>query len=927
MHSSHILILYQQCLFTTAPGATDDLTNKVYLGRPYSQYARVVVKNSYLDPVIIPAAWKIWSATDPRTGAITFAEYNNSGPSNWENNVAAREAFGFATLLTSDTYPLSSVMDSTEWIDMTYWNSIVTPQPSIVVPTPGNVTVGGNSTFDGITPPANALIVSKTPIAGVSTYDTIQAALNAAPTSSKTNATIFIYPGIYEEQLIVNKSGHTIFRGYSSATDDYSQNQVTIQFSHGVSTQAATGSNTDGATVYAKGNYFHGFNINFRNNNGTQQDIASLGFAVQSSKFASLFGCQIYGNQDTLSVSGNLFTFKTYIEGNVDFIYGSGSAYFLDSTISPNEDGISITAHKRTTNTTNVAFVFDQCKLTPAPGAGSFENVGLGRPWNSFARVAFIDCEFDSMIPAVGWNYWSKSNPQTDSVTFGEYHNFGPGSGICNRASFSEQLSDADVVQFQLGSLFASTSFIDFEYVDTQPFAVGIGSAQTCTAVSSSSILPTSTGSSSALMSTISLTSTSSLPIVTLYTTQTFTAKLTASTTFTAPVATSTTLLKSTETLAVSALDIIKTSTLKATATLSFTSPDITLTSTSVITQDDGLTITPQPATQQSQIKATVTEDGGVTTKAGPTSTFKGTTTLTVLITSLPKPTSITISQGSTLYLTSSITPKGASTTAKTTISLEPSSTRTITVAPKSSVTISSVSIKTTTKKSTTTLSCIPTADAQRMVRRGAVIPRAAASTTTITLSTTVSSYVATSTATQPGSTTYVTESSIATKTTSLKASTSTLTITSIVKTSTIAQSGSTYYTTITSTSKIGKTTTLKASTITIYTTSIYTQTALSTVTAPAVTISSLKTASKVSTVTAAQQTIYITRSSDVTSTIKTTLPVSTSTKYQTITLGAGVSTETVTGPAKTNTVVRKATSTIVQWATTTKKGAAQCTA
>lgn len=70
-------------------------------------------------------------------------------------------------------------------------------------------------------------MVSKDAISGVATYDTIQSALDAAPTSSKTDATIFIYLDIFEEQLIVNKSGITIFMGYGDETDDYSQNQVT----------------------------------------------------------------------------------------------------------------------------------------------------------------------------------------------------------------------------------------------------------------------------------------------------------------------------------------------------------------------------------------------------------------------------------------------------------------------------------------------------------------------------------------------------------------------------------------------------------------------------------------------------------------------------------------------------------------------------
>lgn len=443
--------VFDQCLFNSAPDATVDLTGRVYLGRPYSAYARVVIKNSYLDKTIQPAGWKIWSPTDPRTDHITFAEFNNSGPANWENNSAARLAFQNATLLTSDTYPLSGVMPSTDWIDMTYWNSISTPQPAVVTPAPVNTTVSGSSAYNGTVPPAGALVVSQKPIDGQTVYPTIQEALNAAPTSSKTNATIFIYPGTYNEQLIVAKAGTTIFMGYSDATDDYNQNQVTIQQSHGIDTQG-DGSNVDGATVYATGNYFYAYNINFRNNNGTQQDIASLGFAVKSSKFAFMHGCQIYGNQDTLYISGSMFAFKSLIIGNVDFIFGSGLGYFLNSTIAPNEEGDSITAAKRATSTTAGGFIFDKCSVVPAPGvdASGWKNVSLGRPWNQYANVAYIDTYLHGMVGAAGWDQWSKSSPQTDGVSFGEYHNRGPGSSTCGRASFSKQLTDSEVVSYQL---------------------------------------------------------------------------------------------------------------------------------------------------------------------------------------------------------------------------------------------------------------------------------------------------------------------------------------------------------------------------------------------------------------------------------------------------------------------------------------------
>lgn len=880
----------------------------------------VVIKNSFIDSAISPSGWKIWSATDPRTDHITFAEYNNSGPSNWENNVAARQAFGFATLLASDTYSLQSVMDSTDWIDMTYWNSIVTPLPEVSIPAPTNTTVGGNSTFDGTTPPKGALIVSKTPINGLTTYATIQDALNAAPTSSKINATIFIYPGVYNEQLIVNKSGTTIFMGYSNATDDYSSNQVSIEFNRGISTQGTEGSNTDGATVYATGNYFYAYNINFRNTAGTTQDIASLGFAVKSSKFAALYACQIYGNQDTLSISGSLFTFKTYIEGNVDFIYGSGSAYFLDSTISPNEDGISITADKRTTNSSAGGFVFDQCTLKPAPGTGPFKNVGLGRPWNSNARVAFVGCYFDAMISAAGWNQWSKSSPQTTGVLFGEYHNSGPGANACSRAPFSQQLTDADVVQFQLGNfLAASLKFIDFSHVDTQPFAVGIGSVQACAAAT-----PSATLASSLAISSSSSVPSSSLPVVTVYTTSTAILKLTATTTLTQADGTSTTVVKVTSTASLSGADITKTEIDKETATVLYTSPDVTSTSTLVVTEDNGLTITPEAATKTSVVKATTTIGGVVTAKA-PTSTIKGTTTIFIAQTVVPQPTTLTRSEGSTTTLVSSITPKGASTTIKTTISLDPTSTKTTTAKAKTSATISTTSIKTVTKKTTKTESCVPTEPA-RMVRRGAIVPRAAASTTTITLSTAVTSFVKTSTITQPGSTALVTETSVAKiKTLTQPGATITLSTTSFVKTTTIAQPGSTHFATETSTRTIGKTTTLKATTTTVLSTSYVTEQQIQTVTPAAVTINSLKTKTSTNVVTAPQQTVVITKSADVTETVRTTLPASTNTVYQTITQGGGVVTTTVTAPPGTKTVVVKSTSTVLQVVTKVAKNAPAC--
>ena len=288
--------VFDQCLFSAAPDVTVDLTQSVYLGRPYSQYAKVIIKYSYLDTIIQPQGWKAWSTTDPRLDGATFAEYENTGPGNWENNTASRLAFGNATLLTSDTYTLSNVMASTSWIDMTYWDSIVTPQPSVTT-TVNSTGSAGNST----SPPAGACIVSKTAIAGQTTFSTIAGCINNL-TSSSALATIFIYPGTYNEQLTFNRSGATVFQGYTETPDSYSSNQVIITNSHGVDTQSDE-SNSDSATLYSRSKNLKMYNINLVNSFGQTQDYASLGFAIGNNGNASFYGCQVIGNQDTFDVN------------------------------------------------------------------------------------------------------------------------------------------------------------------------------------------------------------------------------------------------------------------------------------------------------------------------------------------------------------------------------------------------------------------------------------------------------------------------------------------------------------------------------------------------------------------------------------------------------------------------------------------------
>ena len=75
--------------------------DKVFLGRPWRDYARVVFINCDLGHHILPAGWSNWTGTN-RDKTAYFAEFENTGPGagkslrvNWSHQLTEKEASGY----------------------------------------------------------------------------------------------------------------------------------------------------------------------------------------------------------------------------------------------------------------------------------------------------------------------------------------------------------------------------------------------------------------------------------------------------------------------------------------------------------------------------------------------------------------------------------------------------------------------------------------------------------------------------------------------------------------------------------------------------------------------------------------------------------------------------------------------------------------
>jgi len=127
-------------------------------------------------------------------------------------------------------------------------------------------------------------------------------------------------------------------------------------------------------------------------------------------------GADIVSLQDTLLWSGRIYAEDCYVAGNVDFIWGTGVAYFNRCEIKNlGRSGYILQSR----NDTGYGYVFVDSKLTADAGitGTTLARIDVSEYPNS--HVAFIDCTMGSHIARAGWTVTGGSAP--GSLRFWEY--------------------------------------------------------------------------------------------------------------------------------------------------------------------------------------------------------------------------------------------------------------------------------------------------------------------------------------------------------------------------------------------------------------------------------------------------------------------------------------------------------------------------
>lgn len=316
----------------------------------------------------------------------------------------------------------------------------VTVDSGAIKPASGSLAITDNMSWRFTTASAAPTNLKSLSVAtdGSGNFCTPQGAFDAVPANNNAATTITLARGTYHGVLhFSSKNNITLHGADRKATIISGVNNNNMNAS--TSTRALFGVDSSSGLVIE--------NLTIQNltpQGGSQAEALRL----QNCDKCSVRDADIVSLQDTLLWSGRIYAENCYIAGNVDFVWGTGAAYFNKCEIKTlGRAGYDVQARN---GSSGYGYVFVDSKITSDPGV---TGNALGRIDVSAypaSHVAYINCELGSHISAAGWVITGGSAPS--SLRFWEYQSKSPSGALIDvskRIAGSAQISADQAAQMR----------------------------------------------------------------------------------------------------------------------------------------------------------------------------------------------------------------------------------------------------------------------------------------------------------------------------------------------------------------------------------------------------------------------------------------------------------------------------------------------
>jgi len=281
----------------------------------------------------------------------------------------------------------------------------------------------------GAAPTASAsMAVNRTGNGG---FCTVQGAFDALPSNDATARTITVAAGSYHELLNLSGKKSVTLRGADRAGTviRYPNNEKLNAGTSGRPLFFANGSTDltiENLTIY----------------NTTPQDGSQAeALRVQADR-VTLRDVNLKSLQDTLLTSGSVYVVNSYLEGNVDFVWGTGPAYFDRCEIKTvGRAGAIVQARNAASG---YGYVFVDSKITSDPQVTGQVLARIDATVYPSSNVAYLNCQMSSGIAAKGWTITPAGTSATGQLRLWEYQSrdaSGALLDVSGRDPASKQLS------------------------------------------------------------------------------------------------------------------------------------------------------------------------------------------------------------------------------------------------------------------------------------------------------------------------------------------------------------------------------------------------------------------------------------------------------------------------------------------------------
>ena len=297
---------------------------------------------------------------------------------------------------------------------------------------------------------------------GTGAYTSLQAAVDALPENSgKDERVILVKKGVYHERVAVNRD-HVRIVGEDPSETVLTWSSYALEI-HPDGTERTTFRSW---TMLVNGDDVTVENLCIRNDAGDGRKVGQAVAVYAAGDRGVWRSCRLIAHQDTLycgpvripdveedlgarggraervplvqdghpSHSRQYFE-NCYIQGDVDFIFGSYRCWFERCTLFMNQRGGWYTAANTHLSQPH-GFVFHRCRLTGAcPEGKAF----LGRPWRKGSATVFLACEMDACVAPEGFTDWDETRVITER--YGEWETTGERADLTSRDPREKRLT------------------------------------------------------------------------------------------------------------------------------------------------------------------------------------------------------------------------------------------------------------------------------------------------------------------------------------------------------------------------------------------------------------------------------------------------------------------------------------------------------